>query len=263
MVLDGLIIGGSMISRNREGGGSSVAGKETQSGGSSQGGSSQGGTSQGGATQGGSSQGSAGTGQGNTSGTTGGNTGGTTGGNTGGTTGGTTGGNTGGSATGNTNTGPERVFNPYVNDPIGISMSIPDEWSAADSEGLPDEILRMRYEEYEGTSIWIDRYPSARLTDYVSRNEMFLPYERGLVGTVTDIELQETVGINDKSWERYAVILNASGEIYYIDLFLTDAPNNRGVVSYATVISLTGAGGTDLPGYEDAILMLQTLDFTR
>ena len=234
MVLDALVIGGSLTSQSmRDRDSSAEVEKSTTTGTPAQGGSGQGSAS--GNTSG---SGQAGTGTG-------------------------TAGDGEGSASGSTPGSVDKNLSYYADDPLGISLSIPDDWSTSENEGLPDEILRLYYQGYQGTSIWIDRFPSARLEGYLSRYEMFLPYELGMTGTVRDIELNEEVSINGRTWERYVFTMETSSEMFYIDLYLVDAPSNRGVISYAAVISLTGTGGSDLPGYDDALSMLDSLQFTR
>ncbi|MCL1895035.1 MAG: hypothetical protein FWG03_00655 [Clostridiales bacterium] len=147
----------------------------------------------------------------------------------------------------------------YVNDPIGISIMVQEDWSTSESETFPDELLGLYYRDDE-ICVWIDRYPKIKVEQYKSgKYDMFTTYKAGLDGEVTEITLEEAVVKESGTWDRTVFILKTGQGDQYIDLYMIDMPNGRGALLYAVITSVAGGH----PAYKEAIEMLDSLRFTR
>ncbi|MCL1897011.1 MAG: hypothetical protein FWG03_10765 [Clostridiales bacterium] len=147
----------------------------------------------------------------------------------------------------------------YVNDPLGVSIMIPEGWSTSESETYPDELLGLYYRDDE-ICVWIDRYPKIEVEQYRSgKYDMFTTYEAGLDGEVKEITLEEEVEKDNGTWYRTVFILKTGQGDQYIDLYMTDMPNGRGAFLYAVI---TSAAGGSHPAYKEALEMLDSLRFT-
>jgi len=152
----------------------------------------------------------------------------------------------------------------YTHDLIGISLDLLDGWEAADSDMYPDEVLGLYHYDYDYAFVWIDRYPNFDAALFTSDQELMLSvYTGGFEGNVTRIITEDDVSINGLSWHHVAFDLTSPDEDFFIDYYVTDMPNNRGVFMYAIICPILSPGQKDHLGYDDAYKMFKSLSFTK
>ncbi|MCL1847846.1 MAG: zinc-ribbon domain-containing protein [Coriobacteriia bacterium] len=152
----------------------------------------------------------------------------------------------------------------YKNDLIGISIEIPNDWEAVEGVMYPDEVLGIYSLYSDDDFIWIDRYAEINYKDYMRDYFDFSIYTGGLGGKISKMIVDsEKEVINGVTWERYCFILDCGDEEFFIDLYITQMPNDRGVFNYAAIHLLGSNGQQDLNAYAETMMMLESLRFIR
>ena len=149
----------------------------------------------------------------------------------------------------------------YNNALIGISLVVAEDWEVVESDVYPDEVLGLNYIGDVGMSIWIDRYPGVDVELFTGgSNDMFTTYKAGLGGEVSEILHEEVLENNSGTWKRTVFILTVNEGDLYIDFYIADMPNDRGVLLFAVI---TPVFEGELPVYEEALDMFYSLRFTH
>jgi len=152
----------------------------------------------------------------------------------------------------------------FVHELIGISFDLVDGWDPEESDKYPDEILGLYHDDPDYPFVWIDRYSFISYDIFVENKEAMLEmYTVGLEGTITEYKLEEDITLNGTPWRHIIFVVTDKYGDLYIDLYITDMPNNRGVFMYAIICPMDKPGQTVFPGYDDAYHMFDTLRFIK
>ena len=133
----------------------------------------------------------------------------------------------------------------YTNNEIGISIVMPDTWEAIESAKYPDEVLGLYPLVDSGTRVWIDRYPTLTVEDFHARIPgIFTIYTAGQTATF-NIVSQCVEVINGTDWQLVIFTITDYADDLFVELYVTDMPNQRGLFMYAVIMPLHSNDYTD------------------
>ena len=154
--------------------------------------------------------------------------------------------------------------NFYSNDKIGISLTLEKGWEAVESDDYPSEVLGIYSDNSNDAVVWIDRYPQFNLEDFEYDTIGWLSlYADENEGATFKIITDEEVRHDGLTWRH--VVFTATDTIneVYVDLYLTDMPDKRGLFLYAVIAPLNNSGQTVFPGLDSGLKMFESLQFTK
>lgn len=162
---------------------------------------------------------------------------------------------------------PEVKPGYYYNDPIGFSLKLDSDWAIRDNEKDPDRSMLFGYRPRNGvviTQILVNRYPGYDREYFIGdNNNIFANYLHAFDSIISSNIFQEEVVINNRTWTHAMAFMTSSDQRYYVELYITDMPNDRGVFTYAIIVNASKPGPPELPGVDSAKEMLVSLYFIK